>query len=367
MNCPRCGTANSVYETRCTRCGVSFASPVPGHAGRYLPERPSASPVTATLSTAAPRPFLVNPQARFSAVISNAVVVPPVAQAGADHPGSYISAGSTARQLETQPVPPPPQSQSYPVITEPAPRQEPQPAPRPQLQVAPPSAQPSLFQPGELPSHPTALRLRPVVASPDAGPLPRRRPERRRAKSDMLPFAQGTLDFLTPSAPPTRQLRTKVDASILCDERCASPTHRLAAGMVDGAYTLIAAAAVALVCWAALDRLAVALPASPGVLAWGLGGIWAAVVLAYHVLFAFINQETPGYRAVGLRIMNLDGSIPGRTERWKRLLAMGASVLPAGVGFVWALCDEEHLAWHDHISGTFATPRSSVESNFRRG
>jgi hypothetical protein len=27
-----------------------------------------------------------------------------------------------------------------------------------------------------------------------------------------------------------------------------------------------------------------------------------------------------------------------------------------GLGLVWALVDEEQLAWHDHISKTFPTP-----------
>jgi hypothetical protein len=32
------------------------------------------------------------------------------------------------------------------------------------------------------------------------------------------------------------------------------------------------------------------------------------------------------------------------------------SLLPAGIGFWWALLDEEHLTFHDQISGTFPSP-----------
>ncbi len=183
----------------------------------------------------------------------------------------------------------------------------------------------------------------------------------------MLPFAQGTLDFLTPTAPPARQLRTKVDASITCDQHGASPMHRFAGMMVDGAYTLILAAAVAVLFIAGLRYLGIALPASTQVLQLGLAGIWAVVVLAYQTLFTFMNQETPGYRALHLRILNLDGSLPGKEQRWKRLLASFASIAACGAGFLWALFDEEQLAWHDHISGTFPAPSSAITSNFRRG
>ena len=31
-------------------------------------------------------------------------------------------------------------------------------------------------------------------------------------------------------------------------------------------------------------------------------------------------------------------------------------VLPAGLGLLWALVDEESLTWQDHISHTFPTP-----------
>ena len=32
------------------------------------------------------------------------------------------------------------------------------------------------------------------------------------------------------------------------------------------------------------------------------------------------------------------------------------SLLPGGIGYLWALMDEERLTFHDHISETFLTP-----------
>lgn len=365
MNCPRCGTANSVFETRCTRCGVAFGAPAPRGDRRHLPERPSAhfdATSTSVLPPGGARPFLVNPQARFSQVVANAVVVPPVTQAGADHPNGLVSAASTARRLDYQDA-------ASPTVPSRKPEKS---SERPQLLVSPPAAQPSLFQPGELPSRAPALRVHTPGALTVAeqmfpgGTPARRKPGRKRAKSDMLPFAQGTLEFLTPTVPPTRQLRTQVDASILCDQHGAAPMHRFAGALVDCALTLIASAAIALLCWLSLRQLGIALPEKPQTIYWGLGTIYVVVVVAYHSLFAMMNAETPGYRALHLTLLNLDGSLPGRAQRWKRLLASLASVAPCGAGFVWALVDEEQLAWHDHISGTFPAPKAGIESNFRR-
>jgi uncharacterized RDD family membrane protein YckC len=304
----------------------------------------------------------VNPQARFSAVVANTVVVPPVTQAGADHPTGLASTASTARQLHY------PSADPATAPQEEAPRT----VERPALRIAPPSPQPSLFQPGELPSASVELKIHSPQTGADEGLFPpgsapsRRKPARRRAKADMLPFAQGTLDFLTPTAPPTRQLRTKVDASIICDQNGASPLHRFAGMMADVGFTLILAAGICAVSWAALHQLGIGMPTSNQVVLAGLASIWAIVVLSYQALFTSNNQETPGYRALRLRTLNLDGSLPSKAQRWKRMLASLASIAACGAGFLWAFFDEEQLAWHDHISGTFAAPESAITSNFRR-
>jgi hypothetical protein len=45
------------------------------------------------------------------------------------------------------------------------------------------------------------------------------------------------------------------------------------------------------------------------------------------------------------------------------------SALSLGVGFVWALVDEDTLGWHDRISGTYmrrSTQHSAVSTQPRR-
>jgi uncharacterized RDD family membrane protein YckC len=61
-------------------------------------------------------------------------------------------------------------------------------------------------------------------------------------------------------------------------------------------------------------------------------------------------------RFAGLKLVDFDGHPPDREQRGLRQLASLLSIVSAGLGLVWALVDEENLAWHDHISKTFPTP-----------
>jgi len=51
--------------------------------------------------------------------------------------------------------------------------------------------------------------------------------------------------------------------------------------------------------------------------------------------------------------INFDGKTPDRDQRLLRLGASVLSLASVGLGLMWALVDEEHLTWHDHISKTF--------------
>lgn len=214
---------------------------------------------------------------------------------------------------------------------------------------------PRPVQPGEASNH------------ADGPALARQKPSRKRARTDSLPFAQGTLDFLTPTSMPPRQLPTRVDASVMCDLPVAAAHWRLGAGILDGLMGLLATALLAVFSYLALRQLQVPLPESMVVLFGGLAAVWAMMMGAYYSLFAFLGADTPGQTVAGLQVMSMDGSLPSRLQRWQRLLGAVVSLAPAGVGFVWALCDEEQLGWQDHVSNTFLTSRADLESSFRRG
>jgi hypothetical protein len=63
-----------------------------------------------------------------------------------------------------------------------------------------------------------------------------------------------------------------------------------------------------------------------------------------------------------MRITELDlrtfeaAPVPRRKRRW-RAIAMMVSAMSLGMGFLWAVIDEDGLCWHDRISRTLLRPR----------
>jgi uncharacterized RDD family membrane protein YckC len=80
------------------------------------------------------------------------------------------------------------------------------------------------------------------------------------------------------------------------------------------------------------------------------------VTFFYKLLFCLANGDSPGMRWTRLALVTFDGQRPTRTQRMHRLTSGVLSFCAAGLGFLWALVDEETLTWHDHISRTFPTP-----------
>lgn len=73
----------------------------------------------------------------------------------------------------------------------------------------------------------------------------------------------------------------------------------------------------------------------------------------YQALFTNFTTITPGMWYAGIGLCTLEGYIPERRQRCARLLALLLSVLPMGMGLAWSLFDEDHLTWHDRLSGTY--------------
>ncbi|MGH9563729.1 MAG: RDD family protein [Terracidiphilus sp.] len=129
-------------------------------------------------------------------------------------------------------------------------------------------------------------------------------------------------------------------------------SRRLLAVVVDGALS------AALLVFAAFEAVPhVSQLPGPRVIA--LSAMLALLVagFAYHACFFTLFRSTPGMRFAGIEIDTLSGSMPARKRRWFRLMAMLLSLLPLGLGFVWALFDDDNLAWHDRLSGTYLRRR----------
>lgn len=82
-----------------------------------------------------------------------------------------------------------------------------------------------------------------------------------------------------------------------------------------------------------------------------------AIGAAYQALFIVLVPATPGMRYAGIALSTFEGQLPGRAQRCMRLAALLLSVLPLGLGLVWALFDDDHLMGHDRLSKTYLRKR----------
>ena len=125
-----------------------------------------------------------------------------------------------------------------------------------------------------------------------------------------------------------------------------APTSlRLMAWLLDAG--LVLAALVMFV--AAFVKLTGELPVGPA--AWiALGCTGAVLSLLYELLFFTFSEQTPGMRYARIGLCTFSDENPTRGAIRRRILAQLVAAVPAGLGLVWALLDEDGLGWHDRIS-----------------
>jgi uncharacterized RDD family membrane protein YckC len=148
-----------------------------------------------------------------------------------------------------------------------------------------------------------------------------------------------SLEDLLPESDPVRQ------AAAL---ELAPFSRRLLAAVVDGALVTVVFLAAALVAAANMDEL----PAMRILEATAGAGL-AFVGLLYLALFTAVGRATPGMKYAGIALRTFENLRPSCAQRCGRLGALLLSVLPVGLGVVLAIFDEDHLSWHDRLSGTY--------------
>jgi uncharacterized RDD family membrane protein YckC len=97
----------------------------------------------------------------------------------------------------------------------------------------------------------------------------------------------------------------------------------------------------------------------PGLRAAEFGAVLAVLLItaAYQALFLTLSKVTPGMLYAGIALCTFNGHSPSREQRGRRLTGLLLSVLPLGLGLVWALFDDDHLTWHDRLSKTYLRRR----------
>jgi uncharacterized RDD family membrane protein YckC len=124
--------------------------------------------------------------------------------------------------------------------------------------------------------------------------------------------------------------------------------RRLQAAVVDGSLLVGLMAGI-------LSLLASRLDAVPSLRSLETGSAVAlcAGFLVYHVLFGLMGLRTPGMVYARVAACAFDGRRALPEQMRLRALALPASILPLGLGFLWSLFDEQHLCWHDRLSSTY--------------
>ena len=72
----------------------------------------------------------------------------------------------------------------------------------------------------------------------------------------------------------------------------------------------------------------------------------------YFAWFWTHGGQTVGMRAWGVRLVGRAEERVSWSECLIRFFAALVSLVPLGLGFLWAGVDREKRTWHDHISGT---------------
>jgi uncharacterized RDD family membrane protein YckC len=87
------------------------------------------------------------------------------------------------------------------------------------------------------------------------------------------------------------------------------------------------------------------------------GTLWydaslVAVAFAFCGLSWTRGGQTVGMKAWRIRVVARDGAAVDWPRAALRFFASWLSLLPAGLGYWWALVDRERCCWHDRLSGT---------------
>jgi len=210
----------------------------------------------------------------------------------------------------------------------------------------------------------TAAAAAPALAPPAFVPGDEtvKKPAAPRTAKKVQTTGQGNLDFRTNGAHNERVLATGVPAQLAGDGRVAPPMRRLTAGAMDVAMVAIGFGIFVGSAFISLNGLNGSSFGSGKALWIMMAVSFALISLLYGLVWAIAGRETAGMSGAQLHLVTFDGAPLDGRARAVRFVAAWLSYCSGGLGLLWAIADEENLAFHDHISKTYPAeqPPSTV-------
>jgi uncharacterized RDD family membrane protein YckC len=149
-------------------------------------------------------------------------------------------------------------------------------------------------------------------------------------------------DYLAHDADPVSALGFELPLQV------APVALRMQAALIDSAIVCVAASAFGGIFYATAHSVPRG-RASALIIAITLGLIWSL----YQIMFLIYSGTTPGMNAVRLAISDFADNVPEARTRAARAVSLVLVCLSCGLGFLWALLDEDHLGWHDRMTRTY--------------
>lgn len=139
--------------------------------------------------------------------------------------------------------------------------------------------------------------------------------------------------------------------------RPAPLNQRFISGLVDAGIVFIATGVFVLTFMEAAEEMPQSRMTLVCMLA-AVGIFW----LLFQYLFLIFRRATPGMSMFQLELCTFAGTDTSMFDRQRRALASALSGFSMGLGYAWALVDEDRIGWHDRISRTHL--RSTTSASF---
>ena len=148
---------------------------------------------------------------------------------------------------------------------------------------------------------------------------------------------------------------TRADPDLEVIPHPAPLAQRAVSGMIDAGLVVIATG----VCAFTFLKLAEETPQSRMAL---LCAVAAAAIfwLVFEYIFLTFRRATPGMNLAQLELCTFAGEPTSTFNRQCRAWASALSAFSLGLGYAWALVDEDRLGWHDRISQTYVRSLSVI-------